>query len=116
MNTIKKMTKRDITSLRDRLTRETREEMAREWEEPGAAEAFSAWKKEYDAETAMYAARKQANLTQAELAKRMNIPRANVSRIENGQNITIATFARYLRGCGFDFAFRIFPIADTAKV
>ena len=38
-----------------------------------------------------------------ELAERMHMPHANVSRIENGQNVTFATFARYLRGCGFDW-------------
>ena len=52
--------------------------------------------------------------SKAELARRMKIPRANVSRIENGQNVTFETFARYLRGCGFDFSLKIFPLSDKA--
>ena len=64
---------------------------------------------------ALCAARKKANLTQAELARRIHTPRENISRMENGQNVTFATFARYLRGCGFDFSLRIFPIGKGKR-
>ena len=100
-------------SARARLLAETKARMARDEAKPGFAEGYAAWRKEYDATVAMYKARQKANLTQAELAKRMKIPRANVSRIENGQNVTFETFARYLRGCGFDFSLRIFPIRQS---
>jgi ribosome-binding protein aMBF1 (putative translation factor) len=106
----KQMTKEELAALKARLLAETRERMAKAEARPGFAEEYAAWKREYDATVAMYKARKKANLTQEELAKRMKTPRAQVSRIENGQNVTFATFARYLRGCGFDFSLRIFPI------
>lgn len=110
----KKMTPEQL-ALKARLLAETKARMEREEAKPGFAEQYAAWKREYDATVAMYKARQKANLTQAELAKRMKIPRANVSRIENGQNVTFATFARYLRGCGFDFSLRIFPIGKGKK-
>jgi len=106
-----KMTPEQL-AVKARLLSETKARMERDESAPGFAEGYAAWKKEYDATVAMYKARREANLTQAELAKRMKMPRANVSRIENGQNVTFATFARYLRGCGFDFSLRIFPIGQ----
>lgn len=109
-----KMT-REQQAVKARLLAETKERMAKAEARPGFAEEYAAWKREYDATVAMYKARQKAKLTQAQLAKRMKIPRANVSRIENGQNVTFATFARYLRGCGFDFSLRIFPISRKAK-
>ena len=106
-----KMTPKQL-AVRARLLAETKARMERDESKAGFAEGYAAWKKEYDATVAMYKARQEAKLTQAELAKRMKIPRANVSRIENGQNVTFATFARYLRGCGFDFSLRIFTIGQ----
>ena len=106
----KQMNKEELAALKDRLARRTHEEMEREWSDPKFREDYAAWEREYRATVALYKARHEANLTQAELAKRMKTPRAQVSRIENGQNVTFATFARYLRGCGFDFSLRIFPI------
>ena len=109
-----KMTPKQL-AVKAKLLAETKARMEREEAEPGFAENYAAWEREYDANVAMYKARQKAKLTQAQLAKRMKIPRANVSRIENGQNVTFATFARYLRGCGFDFSLRIFPIRRKAK-
>ncbi len=106
----KQMNKEELAALKERLAKRTREEMAREWADPKFREDYASWEREYRATVALYKARQEANLTQAELAKRMKIPRANVSRIENGQNVTFATFARYLHGCGFDFSLKIFPI------
>lgn len=97
-------------AVKARLLAETEARHAKDWERPGFAEGYAAWEREYDATTALQAARRKAKLTQTELARRMNTPRAQVSRIENGQNVTFTTFARYLRGCGFDFSLRIFPI------
>ena len=104
-----KMTPEQL-AVKARLLAETKARMERDESKPGFAEGYAAWKKEYDATVAMYNARRRAKLTQKELAKRMKIPRANVSRIESGQNVTFETFARYLRGCGFDFSLKIFPL------
>jgi len=107
---MKTMTADERAALKARLLARTQKRMAEAEARPGFAEEYAAWKREYDATVAMYKARQKAKLTQTELARRMRTPRAQVSRIENGQNVTFATFARYLRGCGFDFSLRIFPI------
>ena len=107
---MKTMTADERAALKARLLARTQKRISEAEARPGFAEEYAAWEREYRATVALYKARQKANLTQAELAKRMKIPRANVSRIENGQNVTFATFARYLRGCGFDFSLKIFPI------
>jgi len=109
------MTADERAALKARLLARTQKRMAEAEARPGFAEEYAAWKREYDATVAMYKARQKAKLTQAELARRMRTPRAQVSRIENGQNVTFATFARYLRGCGFDFSLRIFPIGKGKR-
>ena len=110
----KQLNKDELAALKARLAKRTRDEMNREWADPKFREEYASWEQEYRATVALYKARQKANLTQAELARRMKIPRANVSRIENGQNVTFETFARYLRGCGFDFSLKIFPLSDKA--
>ena len=107
------LNKEELAALKARLAKRTRDEMDREWADPKFREEYAAWERVYRATVALYKARQKANLTQAELARRMRIPRANVSRIENGQNVTFETFARYLRGCGFDFSLKIFPLGQS---
>lgn len=111
----KQMGKEELAALKERLLAETEARHSKDWERPGFAEGYAAWEREYRATVELCKARRKAKLTQEELARRINIPRANVSRIERGQNVTIATFARYLRGCGFDFSIRIFPIGKGCR-
>ena len=98
------LNKEELAALKARLAKRTRDEMDREWADPMFREEYAAWEREYRATVALYKARQKANLTQAELARRMRIPRANV---------TFETFARYLRGCGFDFSLKIFPLGQS---
>lgn len=54
---------------------------------------------------ALLDARMRSGLKQTEIAKRMKIPQANVSRIEHSaEAITFKTFTAYLKACGFSFA------------
>ena len=106
----KPMTKTERDALKAKLAAQTKEEMEAVWNAPGFREEHEAWLREYDAEVAMAEARRRANITTSELARRMRSTRMNVRRIENGQNVTLATLARYLHGCGFDYRLRIFPI------
>ena len=108
-----KMTPEQL-AVKARLLAETKARMERVEARPGFAEEYAAWEREYDATVALCKARREANLSQSELARRMKTPRAQVSRIENGQNVTFATFARYLRSCGFDFSLNVFPIGKGA--
>jgi len=104
-----KMTPEQVAT-KERLAAETKVRLEKVWRAPGFAAEHEAWRTEHRAAAEMCAARERAGMTQAELARRLRMPRANVSRIERGQNVTFATFARYLNGCGFDFAIRVFPI------
>ena len=102
-------------AVKSRLLARTKAKLERKWNAPGFREEHEAWLREYDAEVAMAEARRRAGITQAELARRMRSTRMNVRRIENGQNITLATLARYLHGCGFDFKLRIFPLTSVCR-
>lgn len=82
---------------------------------PGFDDEQQEWRNEYNAAVALCAARKRAGLSQQVVAERMKIPRSNVSRIEGGLNITFATFAKYLKACGFDFSVNIRPAELPAQ-
>ena len=97
-------------AVKERLAAETKARMDAVWSDPAFRAEHEVWLKERRATVEMCKARERAGITQATLARRLRIPRANVSRMENGQNVTFATFARYLNGCGFDFSIRVFPI------
>ena len=50
---------------------------------------------------ALYDARHQAKLTQAEVAEKMKVSRPVVARLERGRgNLTLDTISRYARACG----------------
>ena len=56
-------------------------------------------------------ARKRSGLKQTEIAQRMKVPQANVSRIEHSADaMTFKTFAAYLKACGFSFTINLNPI------
>jgi DNA-binding XRE family transcriptional regulator len=52
-------------------------------------------------------ARKAQNLTQEDLAKRLGIQRAQVSKIENGKNLTLATVSRVFRAMGLTVSLNV---------
>ena len=83
---------------------------------PGFDDGQVEWRQEYNAAVALCAARKRAGLSQQAVAEKMEIPRSNVSRIESGLNITFATFAKYLKACGFDFSIAIRPASDPERL
>lgn len=47
-------------------------------------------------------ARKSQNMTQQELAVKIGVQRAQVSKIESGKNLTLATVARCFRAMGLE--------------
>ncbi len=50
-------------------------------------------------------ARKEKNLTQQQLGELMGVRRAQISRIENGHNLTIGTIVRAFKAMGVPTAF-----------
>ena len=68
---------------------------------PANAKEIAEQQAQMDLIIALYNARKDANLTQKELAERMNTTQSFVARLERGRvNITIQTLARYAAACG----------------
>jgi DNA-binding XRE family transcriptional regulator/phage-related protein len=51
--------------------------------------------------------RKSQNLTQEELAKKLGIQRAQVSKIENGNNLTISTISRVFSALGVNVSLNV---------
>jgi transcriptional regulator with XRE-family HTH domain len=49
-------------------------------------------------------ARKQQNLTQEELGKRIGVKKAQVSRMENGSHLTLPTIEKTFKALGADTA------------
>ena len=103
-------------ATRARLLAETKARHEEIQSKPGFWDQYAAWEREYNATVAMHRARQEAKLSQAEVARRMNVPRTSVYRIERGQNVTIATLTRYLRACGFGFTFTFFPLDESAAM
>ncbi len=102
-------------ATRARLLAETKARHEKIQSKPGFWDQYAAWDREYNATVAMHRARQEAKLSQAEVARRMHVPRASVHRIERGQNVTIATLTRYLRACGFDLMLSYVPIGQKRK-
>lgn len=50
-------------------------------------------------------ARKEKKLTQSQLGEMMGVQRAQVSRIESGQNLTVSTIVRAFKAMGVPAAF-----------
>ncbi len=52
-------------------------------------------------------ARKMQNITQRELGERVGVQTAQISKIENGRNLTISTIVRVLNALGLTASFSI---------
>ena len=55
---------------------------------------------EYTIAKILHETRVEANITQKEIAEKMNTRQSVVSRIENGCNVSIETLAKYAAACG----------------
>ena len=59
-------------------------------------------------------ARKSKNLTQEELGNLIGVQRAQISRIENGKNITFSTIAKVFKAMGISAKLEIGNIGQVA--
>ncbi len=58
-------------------------------------------------------ARKMQNITQRELGERVGVQTAQISKIENGRNLTISTIVRVLNALGLTASFSIGNLAPV---
>lgn len=80
----------------------------------------TAGRDEYEAEIEAYLigqhireARKSQHLTQKQLGERLGVQTAQISKIENGRNITITTIIRVLNALGLSADFSIQGLAPV---
>ena len=84
---------------------------------PGFAENENADRTATALKAAMLDARDRSGLTQAEIAARMGAEPSNVSRLLHGAGgVNGATFAAFLRACGFGFKVELFPLDGSAAM
>jgi hypothetical protein len=77
---------------------------------PGFAENENADRTATALKAAMLEARDRSGMTQAEIAARMGAEPSNVSRLlHGGGGVNGATFAAFLRACGFGFTVALVP-------
>ena len=67
---------------------------------PGYETSRREFELEYALAKELHETRRQAQLTQAEIAERMGTTQSVVSRIEGGANVSVQTLARYASACG----------------
>ncbi len=69
--------------------------------DPANAELIIQTRERMQVAKALYDARHQAKLTQAEVAEKMKVSRPVVARLERGRgNLTLDMISRYARACG----------------
>lgn len=79
------------------------DEVARDayFNDPENAEEVNAMFERFRLREELYKARREAKLTQKELARRMGTSQTYIAAVEHGKkNITFSTLARYARACG----------------
>ena len=79
------------------------DEVARDayFNDPANAEEVNAMFERFRLREELYKARREAKLTQKELARRMGTSQTYIAAVEHGKkNITFSTLARYARTCG----------------
>lgn len=67
---------------------------------PGAAERVAALREEALAEIGLYELRRSQNVSQAELAERLHITQAAVSKFENADDVRLSTLRQYIEALG----------------
>lgn len=79
------------------------DEVARDayFTDPANAEEVNAMFERFRLREELYKARREAKLTQKELARRMGTSQTYIAAVEHGKkNIMFSTLARYARACG----------------
>lgn len=92
------MTKQDRTLEQMRAAHEAQAAGIRA--QPDFRRASDEFDVEYEVARQMQAARVEAGLTQAALARRMRTTQSVVSRLESGTNVSLETLVRYAEACG----------------
>lgn len=75
---------------------------------PAARDAYDREEEEWQLRELLLSARENANLSQTELAKRLEVAPSNIHRIENSPlNTNMKTILKYLNACNVKFEIRL---------
>lgn len=74
--------------------------LTRELKDPEFAKNYRAEKERSASALALYYAREEAGLTQADLAERAGVPQSTIARIERGDNVTFDKLAEIAHAMG----------------
>ena len=73
----------------------------KEWQnDPEYQKALQELRPEFEIANILIEARKNANLTQTDVAKRMNVTQSRVAKIESGINVSVDALKRYATATG----------------
>ncbi|MEM7672485.1 MAG: helix-turn-helix transcriptional regulator [Verrucomicrobiota bacterium] len=76
-------------------------ELFEKWrKDPDYVKEYDALEEEFAIANALIKARSKANLTQAEVAERMNTTQSAIARLEGGANPSISMLRRYAKATG----------------
>lgn len=79
-------------------------------DDPAVAGEYAAQAEEFALADALIRARKQAGLTQAQVAERMETSQSRVARLEGGANASIDALKRYARATGTKLTISFDPL------
>lgn len=83
---------------------------------PGFAEGENADRADVALKVAMLDARDRSGMTQTEIAERMGVEPSNLSRLLHSRGgVNGATFAAFLRACGFGFTVALVPFPKAKR-
>ena len=87
-------------------------ELHNEWsKDPEYVKEYDALDEEFDLANALIKARSQANMTQADVAERMNTTQSAIARLEGGANPSIKMLKRYAAATGTKLKIDLQPVS-----
>lgn len=91
--------------------------IAKRWmKEPGFREGYDALEEEFSVASMLIAARTRANLTQAELAEKMDTSQSTIARLESGAaSPSLSTLRRLAQATGMQLKLSLEPKAPPRK-
>jgi len=83
-----------------RLAEQRRKRKKRILSDPVNRKVYDETRLAYEVAQMLREARKEAHLTQKEVAERVHTSQSNLARLEKGQNVKLTTLYSYARACG----------------
>jgi len=83
-----------------RLAEQRRKRREQVLSDPANRKVYDETKLAYDVSQMLREARREAHLTQKQVAERVRTSQSNLARLEKGQNVKLTTLYSYAKACG----------------